>query len=111
MAVKQDVVTITRWTGGQHPSISAINRLMNKEGLTPYLWSPSPNTRQAVRSHGYHKVLYVAEGSIEVILPDSNQRVVLRRGDRLDVPAGVRHGLHVGSGGAKCIEAALRPIR
>lgn len=111
MAVKQDAVTITRWTGGQHPTTSAINRLMNKEGLTPYLWSPSPNARQAIKSHGYHKVLYVAEGSLEVILPDSNQRVTLKRGDRLDVPAGIRHGLNIGSGGAKCVEAALRPNR
>ncbi|MFW5691265.1 MAG: cupin domain-containing protein [Chloroflexota bacterium] len=111
MAVKQAAVRVIRWTGAQHPTLSAINHLMHKENLRPYLWSPSANTRQAVRSHGYYRVLYVVEGTIEVILPDSNERVNLRVGDRLEVPAGIRHGIIVGGSGAKCLEASLRRSR
>jgi quercetin dioxygenase-like cupin family protein len=66
-----------------------------------------PNHRYAVRSHGYDKVLYVIEGMVEITLPDVNQRMVLRAGDRIDVPAGVRHGTIVGTSGAKCVEAAV----
>ena len=32
----------------------------------------------------------------------------LRAGDRLEIPAGVRHGAIVGGSGAKCVEAAVR---
>jgi quercetin dioxygenase-like cupin family protein len=80
---------------------------MQKEGLRPYVWNNTPNQRYAVRSHGYTKVMYLVEGSMEVTLPDSNQRVKLRAGDRVEIPAGVRHAAVVGSAGAKCVEAAI----
>lgn len=111
MAAKEAVVRVERWNRSHHPTLSAVNRILHKEGLRPYLWSPAPNHRQPVRSHGYRKVLYVVEGMLEVLLPDSNQRFTMRSGDRLDVPPGVRHGLNVGSSGAKCVEAALRQGR
>ena len=106
MAIEQSAVRVTRWSGGQHPTMSVITRHMQKEGLRPYQWDNSPNYRYAVRSHGYTKVVYVIEGTLEVTLPDSNQMVRLRAGDRIEIPAGVRHGAIVGSGGAKCCEAA-----
>ncbi|MAS36124.1 MAG: cupin [Anaerolineaceae bacterium] len=107
MSVKNDVVRITRWTGGQHPTLSSITRKMKDEGLRPYMWLNTPNHRYAVRTHGYDKVLYVVEGSVEVNFPDSNQRVTLRAGDRTDIPAGVRHGTIVGNSGARCVEASI----
>jgi mannose-6-phosphate isomerase-like protein (cupin superfamily) len=107
MAVRNDVVRVKRWTGGQHPTMSAITRQMKQEGLRPYMWMNMANHRYAVRSHGYDKILYVVEGSVEVIFPDSNQRVILRAGDRTDISAGVRHGTIVGKTGAKCVEASI----
>lgn len=106
MAIEQSAVRVTRWSGGQHPTLSHITRHMQKEGLRPYQWDNAPNHRYAVRSHGYTKVVYVVEGTLEITLPDSNQRVRLRSGDRVEIPAGVRHGTIVGSTGATCVEAA-----
>lgn len=107
MASMDQVIQVRRWSGGQHPTMSTISRIMQDEGLRPYMSQNSPNTRQAVRSHGYYKVLYVVDGSLEIILPDSNQRVVLRPGDRMDVPAGVRHGTITRASGAVCVEASI----
>ncbi len=107
MAIEQSAaVRVIRWSGGQHPTLSNITRQMQKEGLRPYVWDNAPNHRYAVRSHGYHKVMYIVEGILEITLPDSNQRVKLRAGDRVEIPAGVRHGAIIGSSGAKCVEAA-----
>ena len=111
MAKDEKAVQVRRWSGGQHPTLPAITRQMQQEGLRPYMWMNMPNHRYAVRSHGYHKVMYVIDGTVEITLPDSNQRVILRSGDRLDVPAGVRHGTIVGSGGARCVEASLNRRR
>lgn len=108
MAIKDTQIHITRWHGGQHPTNSIITRLMKKEGLRPYKWNNAPNHRYAVRSHNYDKVLYVLSGNIEVTLPDSNRRVIIKKGDRIDIPAGVRHGTHVGKTGVECVEAAVR---
>jgi mannose-6-phosphate isomerase-like protein (cupin superfamily) len=110
MAIEQSAVRVTRWTGGQHPTMSIISRNMQKEGLRPYQWDNMPNHRYAVRSHGYSKVMYVVEGILEITLPDSNQRVRLRAGDRVEIPAGVRHGAIVGSTGVKCVEAAANKL-
>ena len=107
MASVQAKVKVTRWQGAQHPTISSITKSMREEGLRPYMWVNGANYRHAVRSHGYHKVLYVVDGSLDITLPDSNQQIRLRGGDRVDIPAGVRHGTLMGNNGAKCVEASL----
>lgn len=81
---------------------------MQHEGLRPYAWDNRPNYRYAVRSHGFSKIMYVVDGMLEITLPDSNQRVRLRAGDRIEIPAGIRHGAIIGSSGAKCVEAAAQ---
>ncbi|MDX1991840.1 MAG: cupin [bacterium] len=111
MAAQSMGVRVKPWQGGQHPTIASITRLMQQEGLRPYMWYNMANHRYAVRSHGYDKVLYVIEGNLEVSLPDYNQLVRLRAGDRIDIPAGVRHGTVVGSNGAKCVEASTNRSR
>ncbi|MBC8170226.1 MAG: cupin domain-containing protein [Anaerolineae bacterium] len=103
----QTTVRIKRWEGSHHPTMAKITQLMQADGLRPYMWTNMPNHRYAVRSHGFHKVLYVIEGNLELILPDSNERVKMRAGDRAEIPAGVRHGTIVGTSGAKCVEASL----
>lgn len=111
MATKQTEAAVTRWQGGQNPTMSNIVNRMKSEGLRPYMWMNMPNHRYAIRSHNYHKVLYVLDGSVEVQLPDSNRRFKLRTGDRIDIPAGVRHGTIVGHAGAKCVEASVNRRR
>lgn len=111
MRTNPTVIRLTRWQNSQHPSSSLITRMMQKEGLRPYLWNNTPNQRYGVRSHGYAKVLYVVDGVLEITLPDSNQRLSLRSGDRVEIPAGVRHGTIIGSKGAVCIEAAVNNAR
>ena len=111
MAIKDAQVRVTRWRGGQHPTSSIITRSMKKEGLRPYKWNNAPNHRYAVRSHNYDKVLYVLSGSLELTFPDTNQRTRVSSGDRVDIPAGVRHGTNVGKSGVECVEAAVVRFR
>jgi mannose-6-phosphate isomerase-like protein (cupin superfamily) len=99
-------VKVIRWRGNQHPTQHAIVTKMQAEGLRPYSWSHGPNFRYAVQTHGYDKVMYCVEGSVEISLPDYNQRVVLRPGDRMDVPRGVRHSTVIGPNGAQCFESS-----
>jgi hypothetical protein len=99
-------VRITRWRGGQHPTLDKITRQMGDEGLRPYVWSNAPNFRYPVRSHGYDKTLFCVQGSLEVTLPRTRQRVVLREGDRMDLPRGVHYSAIVGPAGAQCVEGS-----
>jgi quercetin dioxygenase-like cupin family protein len=69
-----------------------------------YAWSNGPGDRYAAHSHAFEKVLYCVEGSITFFLEDEGGRVELRAGDRLLLPAGVRHSAQVGSAGCLCVE-------
>lgn len=77
---------------------------MIEEGLDPYSWSNGSNDVYSAHSHSYDKVIYVVQGSITFGLPDLNQSLTLKAGDRLDLPAGVVHNANVGAEGVLCLE-------
>ena len=68
-----------------------------------YRWSNGPGAVYTVHDHPYRKILYVAQGSI-TFTPAGRTAVLLRAGDRLDLPAGTRHGAVVGEDGVICWE-------
>lgn len=79
---------------------------MRDENLCPYVWNSPPNFRYPVRSHGYDKTLYCVQGTIEIGLAHSRERVLLRAGDRVDLPRGSRYSVIVGPEGARCVEGS-----
>lgn len=93
------------WSGAGTPTEEQLRRLVEEEGLTCYDWSNGPGYDYAAHEHAYHKVLYCLRGSITFTLPDDGQEVQLGPGDRLELPAGKRHGARVGPEGVTCLEA------
>jgi quercetin dioxygenase-like cupin family protein len=69
-----------------------------------YSWSNGPGDRYASHSHGYEKVLYCVDGSITFVLEAAGQRLELKAGDRMVLPAGTVHAAEVGPHGCTCIE-------
>jgi quercetin dioxygenase-like cupin family protein len=98
-------VKVTPWLHEQPVSESAILQRFRDEGLSPYSWSNRPGDVYAAHSHNYNKVIYVVRGTIQFGLPDTGTSVSLQAGDRLDLPAGVRHDATVGNQGVTCLEA------
>ncbi len=96
---------VTRWPEKSPPTENELRRLLADENLDPYRWSNGPDDIYTAHSHGYHKVIYVMRGSITFGLPESGERLTLHPGDRLDLPAGVRHDAVVGPQGVACLEA------
>jgi quercetin dioxygenase-like cupin family protein len=78
---------------------------MIDEGLSPYSWSNGPHDVYSAHSHSYDKVIYVVQGSITFNLPELDQRLTLKAGDRLDLPANIVHAAIVGPQGVVCLEA------
>lgn len=101
---QQDVIA-RPWPAGAPPDEMAIRRVLAGEGLRPYAWSNGPGDVYPAHSHAYDKVIYVVRGSIVFGLPERGERVLLRAGDRLDLPAGVAHDAVVGPAGVACLEA------
>ncbi len=104
-AESDDLVDVHTWDADGPPDESAILDRYQAEGLSPYRWSNGPGDVYQAHSHGYHKVIYVLAGSITFGLPEAGQQLVLRAGDRLDLPAGVIHDAVVGPDGVTCFEA------
>src|SRR5512147_600885 len=96
---------VTPWAGSTAPTESTLRQLMADEGLNPYPWSNGPHDVYAAHSHGYDKVIYVVKGCITFGLPQLGQQILLKAGDRLDLPAGTVHDAVVGSQGVVCLEA------
>jgi len=76
-----------------------------------YRWSNGPGAVYPVHDHPYRKILYVERGSI-TFTPVGRVAIVMRPGDRLDLPAGTAHGAVVGQEGVACWEgqAKVRPV-
>jgi quercetin dioxygenase-like cupin family protein len=99
---------VESWAGDSPPSEAELHRLLNEQGLSGYRWSNGPGDTYGRHSHQFHKIIYVVQGSITFILPDSSERVTLNAGDRLDLPREVAHEAEVGPQGVICLEAHQR---
>lgn len=94
---------LTPWPGPGEASEGAIRAVYAAESLSPYAWGNGPGDRYAAHTHSFHKVLFCVRGSITFLL--GTESVLMRQGDRLDLPAGVSHAAAVGPQGVLCLEA------
>jgi quercetin dioxygenase-like cupin family protein len=78
---------------------------MAEDGLSPYAWSNGPHDIYSAHAHSYNKIIYVVQGSIAFGLPELGEKLTLKAGDRLDLPAGTVHDAVVGAHGVICLEA------
>ena len=100
-----DKVEVIRWSDKTAPDEALLRSLLADEDLHPYVWSNGPGDIYGAHDHSYHKVIYVVRGSITFGLPDAGDKIELSSGDRLELPAGVKHDAVVGPQGVACLEA------
>ena len=96
---------VTPWTDPVIPTQAKLWQLMSDEGLSPYAWSNGPHDVYSAHSHSYNKVIYIVQGSITFGLPELGEKLTLKAGDRLDLPASTVHDAFVGPQGVVCLEA------
>jgi quercetin dioxygenase-like cupin family protein len=72
-----------------------------------YQWSNAAGAEYAVHSHPYRKILYVERGGI-TFTRAGRPALVLKPGDRLELPAGTPHGAVVGDKGVTCWEGQAK---
>jgi quercetin dioxygenase-like cupin family protein len=103
--MNQSEARVSRWSDEKKPDEATIRETLAEEGLHPYRWSNAPGDVYDSHAHSYSKVIYVLSGAITFSLSDSGEKLALKSGDRLDLPAGVSHGAFVGPQGVACLEA------
>ena len=100
-----DKVKVIRWSEDTAPDEASLRSILADEDLHPYVWSNGPGDIYGAHDYSYHKVIYVVRGTITFGLPDAGDKVTLNSGDRLELPAGVKHNAVVGPQGVACLEA------
>jgi quercetin dioxygenase-like cupin family protein len=76
----------------------ALKEKLAQEGFSHiYEWHDDPGTEYPAHSHKGNVAMYILEGSLTFWL-DAHE-VVLRQGDRFDVPIGREHSAKVGTNG------------
>ena len=103
--MKQSAAEVIRWSEEKKPDETTIREILAEEALHPYRWSNLPGDVYSPHTHSYNKVIYVVSGSITFGLPDYGEELVLKAGDRLNLPAGTSHRAFVGPEGVTCLEA------
>jgi len=102
---RDKIIHVEKWRHSHIPTEEELRQFMLDEGLKPYRWANAPGDYYDAHVHDYHKVIYVVSGSITFGFPIVDDPTTLRAGDRLDLPACVRHNAAVGPEGVVCLEA------
>ena len=102
---RKNIIQVQKWPHKHTPTEDELRQLMEQMGLSPYRWSDVPGAIYHEHTHDYEKVLYVVSGSITFGFPIVGEPTVLQAGDRLELPAGIRHNAVVGPEGVVCLEA------
>jgi quercetin dioxygenase-like cupin family protein len=99
------IIHIQKWAHPYAPTETELYQQMVSEGLSPYKWSSDPQEIFSAHAHAYGKVIYVVSGSITFGFPIDGEPTILNPGDRLELPAGIRHNAVAGINGVACLEA------
>jgi hypothetical protein len=95
------------WGCPTPPTPAELQTQLLKEGLFPYDWSNSPGDFYPPHVHDYDKVIMVVRGSITWTLPQTEETIETRAGDRIDLPRGTWHAAEVGPQGVTCLEGHI----
>jgi mannose-6-phosphate isomerase-like protein (cupin superfamily) len=83
------MMIIQRWQAPQIPTEEQMLALMHMEGLDCSIEQWQPKVEVKEHRHLLTEVLFVISGSL--ILNLNGNQVLLRRGDRAEIPANTRH--------------------
>lgn len=82
-------MVVTRWQAPVLPTPEQIKMIFEAEGLTPTEEVLSPKTVIPDHRHPFDEVRVVMSGALYMNI--SGNQILLRPGDRIDIPANTRH--------------------
>ncbi len=93
------------WSGGDGLTKTAIQSTLQMQGFEPQIWLGRSGDVYPLGTVPYQRIIWVAEGTLTVNLPEQQQEFKLKRGDCLNLPANIPHLTVVGSEKLVCVEA------
>lgn len=84
---------VIRWQADPPPSSEQIKMILQLEGLEPQEELFLKSERYIEKRHPFGEVRYVASG--ELLLKVAGTQLLLRAGDRIEIPANTKHSYAV----------------
>lgn len=91
---------IHRWVAPIQPNKEQIKIMLEGEGLEPFEEVYEPNVKIPEHRQPFAEVRIVVEG--ELVFNIAGNQILLRPGDRVEVPANTKHS-HVNNGKTDCL--------
>lgn len=99
---------VTRWQAPVLPSMEQVKMIFEAEGLSPVEEAFPPQTLIPDHRHPFDEIRMVIQGAM--FLNISGNQLLLRPGDRIEIPANTRHSKNV-EGQETCVcVVANRPF-
>ncbi len=99
---------VTRWQAPVLPTIEQVKMIFEAEGLSPSEETLAPQTVIPDHRHPFDEVRMVLQGAM--FLNISGNQLLLRPGDRIEIPANTRHSKSVEDSEACVCVVASRPF-
>ena len=82
-------MVVTRWQAPVLPTPEQVKMIFQGEGLSPREETLLPNAKISDHRHPFDEVRMVMSGTLFMNI--SGNQILLRAGDRIDIPANTRH--------------------
>lgn len=91
---------VTRWQAQSLPTLEQIKMIFEAEGFEPYHEEFAANSHISDHRHPFDEIRMVAKGVL--LLDISGNKLLLRAGDRIQIPANTKHSYTV-EGSTSCV--------
>lgn len=98
---------ITRWQAPNKLSREQAQMILEAEGLEPFEETLDPQKKVAEHRHPFTEVRILLRG--ELLYNIAGNQVLLREGDRIEIPANTRHS-HLCQGSEPCYSVYAQKI-
>lgn len=87
--IREQTMLVFRWQAANPPNADQIRMILNGEGLEPKEEIINKAERHIEKKHPFGEVRFVVEG--ELLLNVAGTQLLLRAGDRIEIPANTKH--------------------
>lgn len=90
---------VTRWQAPIMPALEEMKQILEREGLECSIEVADPERKMGDHRHPFTEIRVVLSG--QMIFSIAGNQMLLRPGDRVEVPSNTRHS-HYAQGGSPC---------
>ena len=106
---KGGLMLVTRWQASVIPTEDQLKMILINEGLFPQKEEYPPQIEIETHRHAFDEVRIIISG--EIFYNVSGNKLVLRAGDRIEIPSNTKHSMWIENNAPSASFYAKRPFK